>query len=149
MPIKNYTTSIPADKTIGEIQSILRKHGARKIILDYQEIDGVEEAAITFNLPGPGDIPIYFSLRAHWRGVLKKIAASGKVPSRLRNEEHALNVAWRIQKDWLDAQIAIVESGLQTMDEAFFSKAITAKGSTIYEEVVKTTEGRLLLSENL
>lgn len=146
MPIKNYTTSIAADKTMGEIQSILRKHGASKIIMDYLEVNGKQETAITFNLPAPIGPPIYFMLRANWEGVLNRMLKDKKVPFSKCTPEHAMNVAWRIQKDWLDAQIAIVESGLQTMDEAFFSKAITENGTTAYEEVVKNSDGRKLLS---
>ena len=30
MPIKNYTTKVPAVQTVGEIQGILAAHGARR-----------------------------------------------------------------------------------------------------------------------
>lgn len=36
MPIKNYTTKVPAVQTVGEIQGILAAHGARKVMMDYQ-----------------------------------------------------------------------------------------------------------------
>ena len=35
MPIKNYTTKVPAVQTVGEIQGILAAHGARKVMMDY------------------------------------------------------------------------------------------------------------------
>lgn len=35
MSILNYTTKVDVYKTIGEIQSVLVKHGARKIMQDY------------------------------------------------------------------------------------------------------------------
>lgn len=37
MPIKNYTTKVPAVQTVGEIQGILAAHGARKVMMDYAE----------------------------------------------------------------------------------------------------------------
>lgn len=37
MPIKNYTTKIDCYKSIGEIQGVLARHGARKIMIDYGE----------------------------------------------------------------------------------------------------------------
>lgn len=37
MPLKNYTTTIKASKTIGEIQEILALRGARQIMIDYQD----------------------------------------------------------------------------------------------------------------
>ena len=35
MPIKNYTTKVPAAQTVGEIQELLASHGARKVMMDY------------------------------------------------------------------------------------------------------------------
>jgi hypothetical protein len=35
--IKNYTTDIPAERTIAEIQTILAQNGARGIALEYDE----------------------------------------------------------------------------------------------------------------
>lgn len=37
MPIKNYTTKIDCYQSIGEIQGALAKHGARQIMIDYDE----------------------------------------------------------------------------------------------------------------
>ena len=35
MAIKNYTTTINVNKTIGEIQELLSKHGATAIMTEY------------------------------------------------------------------------------------------------------------------
>ena len=35
MPIKNYTTKVPAVQTVGEIQGLLAAHGARRVMMDY------------------------------------------------------------------------------------------------------------------
>jgi hypothetical protein len=45
--ILNYTTGIPAEKTIGEITKCLVAHGAHKIVADYK--DGLP-CAVTFVL---------------------------------------------------------------------------------------------------
>ena len=37
MPMKNYRTTVPAEKTIGQIQGILAKHGVRRMMLEYDE----------------------------------------------------------------------------------------------------------------
>lgn len=37
MAIKNYTTTINHNKTIGEIQQILSKHKAKAILTEYDE----------------------------------------------------------------------------------------------------------------
>lgn len=57
MPILNYTTSIEAIKTVGQIQGILVAHGARSMLIDYDE-DGYLES-LSFIVPTPeGDLPI-------------------------------------------------------------------------------------------
>ena len=48
MPIKNYTTKVPAVQTVGEIQGLLAAHGARKVMMDYGD-DG-RVLAVTFAL---------------------------------------------------------------------------------------------------
>lgn len=37
MAIKNYTTTVNVHKTLGEIQDVLAGHGARKIMVDYDD----------------------------------------------------------------------------------------------------------------
>ena len=54
MPIKNYTTRIPAVQTVGEIQGILAAHGARKVMMDYAENGKV--TAVTFALECCGSL---------------------------------------------------------------------------------------------
>ncbi len=40
MPIKNYTTKVPASKTVGEMQEILAKHGASRVIANSEHPAG-------------------------------------------------------------------------------------------------------------
>lgn len=51
MPIMNYTTKIDVFKSIGEIQSDLAKHGAKKIMQEYG--DNGEPIAISFSIITP------------------------------------------------------------------------------------------------
>lgn len=66
MPIKNYTTRIPAVQTVGEIQGILAAHGARKVMMDYAENGKV--TAVTFALECCGSLQ-GFRLEARPDGV--------------------------------------------------------------------------------
>jgi hypothetical protein len=69
---------------------------------------------------------------------------SSKVPRSLCTEEQALRVGWRIIKDWVEAQMAIVESELAGVAEVFLPYAVTKSGTTLYKHI--ETDGRLLLS---
>jgi hypothetical protein len=57
----------------------------------------------------------------------------GKVTRAMANPEHARRVAWRILKDWIEVQLALVEAGLASADEALFRHMVGAGGKTIYE----------------
>ena len=50
MAIKNYTTKVDAYTSIGEIQGALARHGATKIMIDY---DNGKPQAIAFGIDTP------------------------------------------------------------------------------------------------
>ncbi len=133
MPLLNYTTTIEAVKTAGEIQGILAAHGAKSILTDYAE-DGTVEA-IAFKIRTPqGDIGIRLPINPG--AVLKVLTSqynSGKVQRRYVNRAQAVRVAWRIVKDWVQAQMAILETEMVKMEQIFLPYAITKDGQTVYE----------------
>lgn len=131
MGILNYTTSIDCEKTIGEIQKCLVKHGATKIITDYADQVPV---AVTFSLTMNGTL-IAFTLPANYEGVLSVMKNDRKIPRNKCTKAQALKVSWRIVKDWTEAQCAIVEAKLADITEVFLPYAITANGNTLYKEI--------------
>lgn len=140
MPILNYTTQISFEKTIGEIQKTLVKHGAHKIVTDYSK-EGLP-TAVTFCLT-INESTVAFVLPANYDGVLRAMQKDRDVPKRLCNPEQALRVSWRIVKDWVEAQMAIVEAKLADMAEVFLPYAVTKSGETLYQSF-KTGSMKLL-----
>jgi hypothetical protein len=143
MPIANYSTSISAAKTIGEIMEILVEHGAEKITCDYER-DTKIPTSVTFGLESPTGYKVYFELPANYEGCLKAMLKDRKIPRSACTKDQAVRVAWRTLKDWIRAQCAINEAGLASMDEVFFAYAITARGSTLYKDV-NENDTKLLL----
>jgi hypothetical protein len=47
--------------------------------------------------------------------------------------EQAERVAWRIVKDWVDAQMAILESEMVQMDEIFLPYMLNQNNMTLYQ----------------
>lgn len=127
MPLLNYTTKVDVYTTIGAIQGILVKHGAKKIMQGYDD-DG-HITALSFMVDTP----------AGARGIrLPANAASvQKVLEKQRvkcDYEQAERVAWRIVKDWIEAQMAILESEMVQMDEIFLPYMIVNNaGQTLFE----------------
>lgn len=139
MAILNYTTSIECEKSISEIQKCLVKHGANKIVTDYTS--GFP-SSVTFCLILNGNM-VGFILPANYSGVLKAMQKDKKVPRHKCTEEQARKVAWRIVKDWVEAQMAICEAQMADMAEVFLPYAITKSGQTLYKEV--QSNGMLML----
>jgi len=130
MPILNYTTKIDPTRTVGEIQTILAKAGVTAVSIEYRQTQPV---AVVFTLDVAGQ-PVNFRLPSRWQGVQKRLQEDG-VTKRLQSEEQAIRVAWRIVKDWVEAQLAIVEAGVAEMPEVFLPYAVNPQsGKTLYQE---------------
>lgn len=127
MPLLNYTTKVDIFTTLGQIEGMLVKHGARSILKDYDS-DG-RVVAVSFQINTPVGIQTV-RLPANVEAV-QKVLAKQKVKC---DYEQAERVAWRIVKDWVEAQMAILESEMVTMDEIFLPYMIAdVGGNTMYQ----------------
>ena len=130
MPIANYTTTVTAAKTAGEIMGMLAGHGARSIMTQYDDNGAI--SALAFQIDGPKG-PLSISLPVDSESVLR-VLEDQAVPVRYRNKDHARRVAWRIIKDWVRAQMALLETEMVRMEEVFLPYIITDRsGETIYQ----------------
>lgn len=141
MPILNYTTSITVEKTTAEIQRKLALAGAQAVMCEYND-DGLLSAMSFRIITASG--PISFRLPANYDGVLVALENSRKVPARLCNYEQAARVSWRIIKDWIEAQLAIVEAELAQLEEVFLPYAQNESGKTLYETIKENKWNPLL-----
>lgn len=126
MAIKNYTTTVDVFKSLGEIQGALASHGARKIMVDY-DVAG-QPVGITFGIETPNG-PRGFLLPANVAGV-KAVFARQKVRAQKGQAERT---AWRNVRDWIMAQMAIVEAGQVEIQEVFFPYLTDGRGHTVYQ----------------
>lgn len=131
MSVLNYTTKISEQKTIAEIQSLLINQGATNISVDYQE---KLPTALTFSIKFRDGF-LNFRLPSKWNGVYKVMLEDTNIPKKYKTEEQARRVAWRITKDWVEAQIAIIQAELAELPEIFLPYAVTDSGQTVYEAV--------------
>lgn len=135
MPILNYTTKIDVEKTVAEISKMLSKAGAKAILTEYnQQEDYVE--ALSFKILLNGSI-VSFRLPTDWKPVLIILENDRKVPRSMTNQTQAVRVAWRIIKDWVEAQLALVETRMVTTEQVFLPYAITKNGKTLYETIAE------------
>jgi len=145
MALKNYTTEVPASKTVSEIHLMLANHGARKIMFDYST-DG-KTAAIIFSVLTPaGERGIKLPANtARVQEVLMRQKSNPKIKGTIdASPEQAERVAWRIVKDWLASQLAILETEMVDMEQLFMPYIVTRSGQTLYDAYLG---GALMLPE--
>lgn len=126
MPLLNYTTKVNVYTTLGEIQGQLVKHGAKKIMQDYDDEGRITALAFMVDTPGgPRGIRLPANVEA-----VHAVLTRQKVKC---DREQAERVAWRIVKDWVEAQMAILESEMVQMDEIFLPYMLNSAGTTVFE----------------
>lgn len=136
MPIKNYTTKIDVYTSVGEIQRALARSGADKIMVDY---DNGNLIAISFAMNTPAGMR-GFTLPAAVDGTLRAFSKQ-KVRA---DREQAERTAWRNIRDWVLAQIALIESCDVPADQIFLPYLTDKKGTTLYEAYIN---GQLMLGD--
>lgn len=125
VPILNYTTKVDVYTTIGQIQGALVKHGAKKIVQDYDDKGQILALAFMIDTPvGQRGIRLPANVDA-----VQKVLTRQKVKC---DREQAERVAWRIVKDWVEAQMAILESEMVQMDEIFLPYMVNDRGQTVF-----------------
>jgi hypothetical protein len=141
MPLLNYTSKTPAHQSIAEISQLLAKAGARQVMHDYDDRGNI--VALSFSLELEGQ-RIGFRLPSDWRPVQELLVRARrqntKISRYVETEEHARDVAWRIIKDWVEAQLAIIETRMVTTAQVFLPYAVTNNGQSLYEYIGQHTQ---------
>ncbi len=134
MSLLNYTTKIDPDKTAQEIAKVLSMHGAKAVLTEYDEKEGTV-TAISFRIR-VNDQDVAFRLPSDWRPVLSVMKADSKMGNEFKNQAQAVRTAWRIVKDWVEAQMALVETQMVTTQQVFLPYALMLDGkTTLYDKV--------------
>src|SRR5688572_16142774 len=107
MPLKNYRTTVTVERTAQEIQRLLLRVKATQISISYWEgkPTGVDFHVMTRS----GERAYALPIRSDQ--VRKALLQEG-LSQRFATPNQAERVAWRIAKDWLAAQVALIEMGM-------------------------------------
>ncbi len=132
MPLLNYTTSIAVDKTAYEIIEILIRNGAIDIHTSYEnsEIVGLQFVVDTAH----GRLPFTLPVRTANVGQVMRTSkdkAEVKMGWKAGQPER---VAWRILKNCVMSQMALVAVGMVNIEEVFLPY-LTRGGSTLYNQL--------------
>lgn len=140
------TTDIPPAKTAGEITEILVRNGASSISthLTNGNITGISFSMLMSHFQkGVPAIPFTYQLPVRVEPVFEIIngrrPASGRkgitqAEWRDRDKKQAERVAWRQLLRWVQAQFAMVETGMVSPVEVFLPYLMSDRGKTFFEE---------------
>lgn len=149
MAIKGYTTEVPTHRTVGEIQQMLAEHGAERVSLDYE---GKQASAVMFQI-ALGDERLRYRLPCRWQQIEKHLRADEAAMARLKksgkkvDEVHCRAIGWRIIRDWLDAQLALINLEMAGLDEIMLPYMLLRDDKTVYDNFREQRAERLLESK--
>lgn len=117
--IKNYTSAVPASRSISYIEHQLVIHGATDIVKRYGPNKELTEICFAIDTKG-ARIP--FMLPARVDRVEKVLMAQVRRPkpgTKQRVKEQAEKTAWKIISDWVAVQMSLIELGQVEFLEVF------------------------------
>ena len=134
MAILNYTTTVDSFKTVSEIEYVLMKHKAKSIMKNYEgeSITGLSFLIDTVMQQIPVKLPVKID---ECLKVLKHEKRENPRKQIKDTREQAERVAWRILKDWIEAQMALLDIEMVRFEEIFLPYIETNTGRTIYERL--------------
>lgn len=143
MAILNYTTTIDPHKTSGEVAAILARYRVQAIQTTYR--DG-EPSGLAFVVETAHGLR-QFRLPVNVEGVEAALRADPQVPAKSKNRAQARRVAWRILKDWIEAQMALIDAGMSQIDEVLLPYMISQDNQTV-SELYQARSGYLELEDH-
>ena len=143
MPIKNYSTTIGVEQTVAQIEKILAKHGASAILKEYDASGRV--TAVNFIIKVFEGQSIPFRLPLDVQALMQVInyqidhpqENEGRIERKHKNDmDYARRVGWRIMRDWIDAQMTLIDLKQVTVQQVFLPYAYDMlEKKTFYEKL--------------
>ena len=134
------TTTIPAERTAAEIQELLGRGGARRVMSEYEagEVVAISFSVVVRTLES-ANREVMFRLPVRWENYLTVMERAQRAKKRSRipvDPEQAKRTAWRVAKAWLEAQLALVASEMAAIQEVMLPYLVQGPdGQTLYERL--------------
>lgn len=134
----NYSTVIDPTKTASECIARLAAHGASAIGMTYS--DGFP-TGLQFQIQTAHGIQAYalpVNVEGTYQALLKAYKLN-RIPRSKATHEQAQRTGWRVIKDWLEAQLALIEAGAADMAEVMLPWMLV-NGQTVYQAFVERNQ---------
>jgi hypothetical protein len=129
----NYTTTVDAEKTAYECLAMLGRFGASQIGITFRDDrmpDGLSFVLMTRWGRRGFDLPVD---AASTLKVLTRAAEARRIRPGYAHPEQADRVAWRVMKDWLESQLALIEAGLMDAERVLSPYMLVEPGKTMLD----------------
>lgn len=147
--MKNYTSSVPVDRTISRIEAMLVKFGASGIMKTYDPKQQI--ASVVFSIIEPTtNRRIGISLPAnidqvHQALKVKLKPKRGYMDARRQAAiaDQAPRTAWKLMQDWLEVQLSLIEMRQVELLQVFLP-FVNVGGGKVFYEAMKASEFKSL-----
>ena len=138
-------TTVPVEKTLGEIEELLRVHNASHVVKEYDmgriKAVGFKHGGVPFQLPTKADAIYQYLYDKHVDGArwLQKgrwTYGSPSQPYKTAWYAQAERCAWRNVMAWVKAQLALVEIGMVSVTEVFLPYMLVGSQETLYNRML-------------
>lgn len=134
--IKNYTSGVPANKSVMRIEERLVKNGANNILKLYDGFGKLSGLAFVVELNGH---KMPFRLPARIDRVERALMATVKRARKSTQDkvrEQAERTAWKLLSDWIEVQLSLIELDQAEFLEVFMPYVYDhAKEQTFFEKM--------------
>lgn len=140
--LKNYTTEVPASRSIENIEKLLVGAGATNIMKEYGPAGKCK--AVSF-LISCNNMSLPFRLPAKVDRVYSWLKRQKPKSSEKLLQEQSERIAWKIQHEWVHIQLSLIELEQAEILELFFPLLYDIQSKETYFERIKLDGFKALL----
>lgn len=149
--LKNYTSTVPADKSISKIERLLVDFGAENINKTYnKETKKLDSISFLINIPGITNT-MAFKVPAKVDRVFDVLWAQYKKPTpttKQRVLDQSERTAWKIVCDWVEIQVSMIQLEQAEFIEVFLPYVYDPEKNQTFFEKLKETNFKQLNAKN-
>lgn len=141
--LKNYTTEVPAQRSIENIEKLLIQFGATHIM---KQIDVGAVTAISFRIQ-VDNLPLAIKLPAKVSNIRKWLLKHKPGMSEKNRQAQAERIAWKQQYELLFLQLSMVEMEQMELLEALLPNAFDITNNQTFFDKMKEQKFKALLTQ--
>lgn len=142
--IKNYTSTVPAERSVVSIEKKLVRQKAKNIMKQYGPDGKLDSICFIIEVNGK-DMP--FKLPAKVNRVQEVLVGLVKRPRKgtlSKVAEQAERTAWKLVADWVDVQMSLIELGQAEFLEIFLPYVYDPSRMQTFFEKIRDGNYKLL-----